>query len=215
MRLTLTDMNKCIVTIMLAGLAAVSCAHGPVWKTDTFILTDDGITQTAEGHYRATAPDSGTLLSDYPEADIQEGRWSLTRDVSRFATYEAPTRFEEAMYNLSLEESQNAVEPDSTLRTGRSWAGVWTRDVSYSTLLAMSHIQTEAAKKSLLRKVNSRGRIIQDTGTGGSWPVSTDRIVWAVAAWELYKVTGDGEWLQTIYPFVKQSVEDDILRPAL
>ena len=211
MRLTLTDMNKCIVTIMLAGLAAVSCAHGPVWKTDTFILTDDGITQTAEGHYRATAPDSGTLLSDYPEADIQEGRWSLTRDVSRFATYEAPTRFEEAMYNLSLEESQNAVEPDSTLRTGRSWAGVWTRDVSYSTLLAMSHIQTEAAKKSLLRKVNSRGRIIQDTGTGGSWPVSTDRIVWAVAAWELYKVTGDGEWLQTIYPFVKQSVEDDIL----
>ena len=211
MRLTLTDMNKCIVTIMLAGLAAVSCAHGPVWKTDTFILTDDGITQTAEGHYRATAPDSGTLLSDYPEADIQEGRWSLTRDVSRFATYEAPTRFEEAMYNLSLEESQNAVEPDSTLRTGRSWAGVWTRDVSYSTLLAMSHIQTEAAKKSLLRKVNSRGRIIQDTGTGGNWPVSTDRIVWAVAAWELYKVTGDGEWLQTIYPFVKQSVEDDIL----
>lgn len=204
-------MNKSFVTFLLASLAAVSCGQGHVWETDSFLLSEDGITQKAEGHYRASAPDSGTLVSDYPDADIQEGRWSLSADISRFASYQAPTRFEEAMYNLSLEESQNAVEPDSTLRTGRSWAGVWTRDVSYSTLLAMSHIQTEAAKKSLLRKVNPRGRIIQDTGTGGSWPVSTDRIVWAVAAWELYKVTGDGEWLQTIFPFVKQSVEDDIL----
>ena len=50
------------------------------------------------------------------------------------------------------------------------------------------------------------------TGTGGSWPVSTDRIIWAVAAWELYKVTGDGKWLDAIYPYIKQSVEDDILR---
>ena len=204
-------MNKSVVTLLLACLAAVSCGNGTVWRTDTFILNQDGITQNAEGHYRAFAPDSRTLVSDYPEADIQQGRWSLSGDISRFAAYQAPTPFEEAMYNLSLEESQNAVEPDSTLRTGRSWAGVWTRDVSYSTLLAMSHIQTEAAKKSLLRKVNSRDRIIQDTCTGGSWPVSTDRIVWAVAAWEIYMVTGDTEWLKTIYPFVKQSVEDDIL----
>ena len=204
-------MNKSVVTLLLSCLAAVSCGQGVVWKTDTFFLDEDGITQTAEGHFHATAPDACTLVSDYPEADIPEGRWHLTQDISRFAAYQAPTRFEEAMYNLSLEESQKAVEPDSTLRTGREWAGVWTRDVSYSTLLAMSHIQTEAARKSLLRKVNSRGRIIQDTGTGGSWPVSTDRIVWSVAAWELYKVTGDGAWLETIYPSIKQSIEDDLL----
>ena len=205
-------MNKRVVTMLLSCLAAVSCGQGVVWKTDTFYLDKDGITQTTEGgHFHATAPDAGTLVSDYPEADIPEGRWHLTRDISRFAAYQAPTRFEEAMYNLSLEESQKAVEPDSTLRTGREWAGVWTRDVSYSTLLAMSHIQTEAAQKSLLRKVDSRGRIIQDTGTGGSWPVSTDRIVWAVAAWELYKVTGDGKWLETVYPSIKQSIEDDLL----
>lgn len=191
--------------------AAGSCGRGPIWETEAFLLNEDGITQKAEGHYRATAPDSGTLVSDYPEADNPEGSWHLSKDISRFAAYQAPTRYEEAMYNLSLEECQNAVEPDSTLRTGRSWAGVWTRDVSYSTLLAMAHIQTEAAKKSLLHKVNARGRIIQDTGTGGSWPVSTDRIIWSVAAWEIYKVTGDQKWLETIYPAIKISVEDDIL----
>ena len=203
-------MNRSIATVLLACLVTASCGQSVVWETDAFVLDGNGITQKTGGHFHATAPDSGTLLSDYPEADLP-GRWSLSGDISRFAAYEAPTRFEEAMYNLSLEESQKAVEPDSTLRTGRSWAGVWTRDVSYSTLLAMSHIQTEAARKSLLRKVNERGRIIQDTGTGGSWPVSTDRIIWSVAAWEIYKVTGDGNWLETIYPAIKQSIEDDLL----
>ena len=206
-------MNRSIVTtLILACLAAVSCGQGGViWETETFVLDGNGITQKAEGTYRASAPDAGTLVSDYAGADKPDGRWSQTRDLSRFAAYEAPTRYEEAMYNLSLEESENAVEADSTLRTGREWAGVWTRDVSYSTLLAMSHIQTEAAQKSLLRKVDARGRIIQDTGTGGSWPVSTDRIVWTVAAWELYQVTGDQAWLETIYPVVKRSLEDDLL----
>ena len=204
-------MNKSFAAILLASVIACSCGRGIIWKTDSFVLDAGGITQTAGGSFKVVAPDSQTLVSDYPDADIPEGRWSLSRDISRFASYQAPTRYEEAMYNLSLEESQNAVEPDSTLRTGRSWAGVWTRDVSYSTLLAMSYIQTEAAKYSLLRKVNARERIIQDTGTGGSWPVSTDRIIWAVAAWEIYKVTGDTGWLGTIYPYIKQSVEDDIL----
>ena len=204
-------MNKSIATVLLACLVTASCGQGVIWETDAFVLTEDGIIQKEGGQYRATAPDSRTLLSDYPGADRPEGRWTLSGDISRFAAYEAPSRYEEAMYKLSLEESQNAVEPDSTLRTGRAWAGVWTRDVSYSTLLAMSHVQTEAARKSLLRKVNARGRIIQDTGTGGSWPVSTDRIVWSVAAWEIYKVSGDRKWLETIYPCIKQSIEDDLL----
>jgi len=204
-------MNRILSILLAALVAATSCNSGTIWKTGTFALHKDGIVQTDGGRFRAYAPDSHTLVSDYPDAEYPDGQWHQSRDLSRFAAYEAPSAFEEAIYNMSLEESENAVEPDSTLRTGRSWAGVWTRDVSYSTILAMSHIQTEAAKKSLMHKVNSRGRIIQDTGTGGSWPVSTDRIIWTVAAWEIYKVTGDREWLETIYPIIKRSLEDDIL----
>lgn len=204
-------MNKTLAAIFILCVLSGCSRKGIIWETGAFALSSDGIIQNGEKGYRASAPDSLTLLSNYPDADIPEGRWVLTGDISRFAAYTAPTRFEEAVYNMALEESQKAVEPDSTLRTGREWAGVWTRDVSYSILLAMSHIQTESAKKSLMRKVNSRGRIIQDTGTGGSWPVSTDRIIWAVAAWELYAVTGDSAWLERIYPIIKQSVEDDIL----
>lgn len=62
---------------------------------------------------------------------------------------------------------------------------------------------------SLMKKVDPLGRIIQDTGSGGAWPVSTDREIWCVAAWELYKVTGSQEWLEYIYPVIKKSLDTD------
>ncbi|MDX2184216.1 MAG: hypothetical protein SFW08_09550, partial [Gemmatimonadaceae bacterium] len=53
------------------------------------------------------------------------------------------------------------------------------------------------------------GRIIQDTGTGGSWPVSTDRMTWALAAWEVYAATGDRQWLTQAYEILERSVTAD------
>ena len=120
------------------------------------------------------------------------------------------------LYNMSLDEMIMLQEPDGTFRTGKEWAGVWTRDVSYATVLAFAYIDPERCKASLMRKV-ANNRIIQDTGTGGAWPVSSDRVVWALAAWEVYKYTGDREWLEQAYRIVINSIEDDrktIIDPA-
>ena len=65
--------------------------------------------------------------------------------------------------------------------------------------------------KSLLAKINQNNRIIQDTGTGGAWPCSTDRTTWVLAAWECYLVTGSKEWLDRIFPVIKNTLEDDHL----
>ena len=115
---------------------------------------------------------------------------------------------------MGLDEMVNAVEPDTTLRTGKEWAGVWTRDVSYSILLSMAYLQPEASKISLMKKVNPNGVIIQDTGSGGAWPVSSDREIWALAAYEVYKATGDRKWLEYIYPIIQKSLADDSLTVA-
>lgn len=136
--------------------------------------------------------------------------WKLSKDISSFPRYKSNFVLENALYNLAMEEMCCAVEPDSTFRTGKEWAGVWTRDVSYSIILSMAHLQPEVSIKSLMRKVNANGRIIQDTGTGGAWPVSSDRMIWALAAWEIYQYTGNKEWLETIYPIIRNSVEDDL-----
>jgi hypothetical protein len=136
--------------------------------------------------------------------------WKLSKDISAFPHYKSSFPISNAIYNMSLEEMMNAVEKDSTFRTGIDWPGVWTRDISYSIILSMAYLQPKVAMYSLMRKVNRNGRIIQDTGTGGSYPVSSDRMIWATAAWEVYKVTGDKEWLKTIYPIIKNSIEDDV-----
>ncbi len=114
----------------------------------------------------------------------------------------------DALFNLSLEEAIKNIEADSTFRTGAKWGGVWTRDISYSIFLAFAYHEPEVAKISLMKKVK-RDRIIQDTGSGGAWPVSSDRTTWALAAWEIYKTTGDMNWLKTAYNIIKNSVEDD------
>ena len=150
-----------------------------------------------------------TLRLNSPEDSKQTAtQWQLSQDISAFPQYSSDYPLVEALYNLALEEMQQDIEADSTFRTGKEWAGVWTRDISYSIILGMAQLQPKVSMYSLMRKVKN-GRIIQDTGTGGAYPVSTDRIIWAVAAWEVYKATGDKEWLRESYQIIKNSLEDD------
>jgi hypothetical protein len=152
-----------------------------------------------------------TLILNKPEDENKiASSWKMSRDASAFPQYHSRYVISDALYNLALEEMQKAVEPDSTFRTGKEWGGVWTRDISYSIILSMAVLQPKVAVYSLMRKVQD-GRIIQDTGTGGAYPVSSDRMIWAVAAFEVYKVTGDREWLKKAYSIIKKSAADDAL----
>ncbi|MCC9166866.1 alpha-L-rhamnosidase-related protein [Pontibacter harenae] len=150
------------------------------------------------------------LVLNAPEkAKSTATSWKLTKDISAFPTFTSDYPLMDALYNMALEEMEADVEVDSTFRTGKEWAGVWTRDISYSIILGMATLQPKVSQYSLMRKVQN-GRIVQDTGTGGAYPVSTDRIVWAVAAWEIYKVTGDQAWLKQAYEIIRSTVEDDL-----
>ena len=195
-------MKKILFMLPLAVLA--SCQEKAIYENDSYSMFSDRIVQ---GEYTGVAESPYKIVSNL---DGEEYVWEKKNDLSAFPTLETPYLIEEAAFNIGLDESINAVEPDGTLRTGLEWGGVWTRDVSYSIIHSMSYIQTEAAKTSLMCKVNSKGEIIQDTGTGGAWPCSTDREIWVGAAWEIYKVTGDMEWLKTVYPIAKKSLEVDM-----
>ncbi|WP_201980647.1 MGH1-like glycoside hydrolase domain-containing protein [Hymenobacter rubidus] len=158
-----------------------------------------------DGIYEATL-----TLNQPAAAKTTAQRWKKSINTDDFPQYSSDYPLADALYNLALEEARRAVEPDSTFRTGKEWAGVWTRDVSYSIILAQATLQPKVAMNSLLRKVSKDGRIIQDTGTGGAYPCSTDRIIWATAAWEIYQATGDEAWLRRVYPIIKQSIADDV-----
>lgn len=83
-------------------------------------------------------------------------------------------------------------------KTGEKWDYVWTRDLSYAAHLSLGFLDTQRVHNSLLFKLSgyrqgivkplhAKGsvdglQIIQDTGSGGSWPISSDRVTWAFGA---------------------------------
>jgi hypothetical protein len=184
---------------------------GPLsWSADD--LTDDGPLRLTDpdddGVYRTTIAFEKRDVRPLNEEGL--ATWTLTADVSAYPSYRSDQRLVDALYTLSLEELTQNVREDGAFMAGKKWTGVWTRDVSYSILLSLAVVAPEGAKTSLMHKVTADGRIVQDTGTGGSWPVSTDRMTWALAAWEVYKTTGDDEWLQKTYEIIRRSAEADL-----
>jgi hypothetical protein len=146
---------------------------------------------------------------DRPIGDNGYSYWRLKQNISDYPAFSCSNILLSSLYNLSLEELVQNIRPDSTFMAGAKWPGIWTRDISYSTYLSLALLKPEIAKNSLLAKVKN-DKIIQDTGTGGSWPVSTDRIIWAIAAWEIYLVTGDFDWLKRAFQIIKNSVKMDL-----
>ena len=207
-------MKRVILTAGLCALASLpALAGGPrdtVVSTAAYAWVGDSIVQ---GEYKAYAVSEEEITGNYKARPRYfmpvEQTWRRKNDLSAYPRLKTPEKLLAAVYNMGLDEMVNAVEADTTLRTGKEWAGVWTRDVSYSIILSMAALQPEASMTSLKRKVNSRGVIVQDTGSGGAWPVSTDRMVWLLAAWEVYKVTGDRAWLEYAYGVGCRSMADD------
>ncbi len=184
--------------------------NGLILETPAYRWVADTIFQ---GPFKAYAPDDTTIISDYASAPGYpmpiDKEWHLKNDISAYPRLTSSNTLHNAIFNMGLDEMVNAIEPDSTLRTGKEWPGVWTRDVSYSIILSMAMLQPEVSRISLEHKISPNGTIIQDTGSGGAWPVSSDRQIWGIAAFEVYKATGDQTWLRRIYPIVKKSLEDD------
>ncbi len=88
--------------------------------------------------------------------------------------------------------------PCLCFETGLKWPYVWTRDLSYSIDLGLWRFDPVRSRNGLKFKLSdvrvpsapqgSASRqylVMQDTGSGGSWPISTDRVVWFLGAQHL------------------------------
>lgn len=188
-----------IICIVLMTVVA-SAQDAPIYQSEAFTIYPRKVVQ-AEEH--------ASIVADNAITSTFEGRsWLQKKNLGRYPSFACSVPISVTLYNMALEEMDNLIETDSTWRTGKWWGGVWTRDVSYSALLALAYMNPEVTRTSLMKKVRN-GRIVQDTGTGGSWPVSTDRVVWALAGWQLYLATGDRAWLKQCYEIVSKSLLQD------
>lgn len=171
----------------------------------------------------------------YPSSVVQEGVWAdvisasqinsiwhkdilsphgdetyhhFPKPLPHFPAYQSGLPILEAAYNLALHELEDNTNNEQTFDTGSQWKGVWTRDVAFAADLGITLASPHCTLASLKSKIK-HGVIVQDTGTGGSWPISTDRVAWALAAWDSYLITGDLEWLKEIYIVLSNTLKKD------
>ena len=104
--------------------------------------------------------------------------------------------------------------PCHCFETGLKWPYVWTRDLSYSIDLGLWRFDAARARNGLDFKLSGvrvptvpQGLyVMQDTGSGGSWPISTDRMVWFLGARHLL---GDKKFADKVWTALQDTLAQD------
>ncbi len=208
--------------LLLGGKAALGqsdrntdfSAHWTFVRLDSqripYVISADGVVESSFlGRREARALSPTEITSDYHGPHT----WKLTKDISALPQFSArDNTLLPALYNMALEESLLDIRPqDGTFMAGMLWPDTWTRDVVYSIYFAYSWLFPEISRKTLEKQtLKNPSEALQDTGSGGSYPVSTDRVVWAIAAWEYYLATGDRQWLAQVYEGLGNTARKDL-----
>ena len=144
----------------------------------------------------------------------------------------ATTEMRQASVSQIRDGSYNGGKPIpcECFETGEQWHYVWTRDLSYAAALGLATLDPQRVRNSLLFKLSGYRagikpspavagsadglQIIQDTGSGGSWPISTDRVSWAFGAEEALKALPAAErkvFAATALKALSNTIENDRL----
>lgn len=149
------------------------------------------------------------LTTTAPQRDDAPRRRDIVEPADRLRVLTGSPLFD-ALFAQAIDDARlNAVSsirdgayrhgepiPCECFQTGEKWTYVWTRDVSYAAHLGLAVLDPARMATTLLYKVSpfraglalpdglpaGSLQIVQDTGSGGSWPVSSDRVSWAFGA---------------------------------
>jgi len=122
--------------------------------------------------------------------------WRIGYTNKGYPTYNSHQLLVDAVYNMGIDGIASDIVSDGTL-------------VPYAIYLSLAYLDPVRSMDLLRAKVRN-GRIVQELGAGGVWPASSDRVVWAIAAWEVFKVTGDKEWLREARNVIAATIDTDL-----
>jgi Bacterial alpha-L-rhamnosidase 6 hairpin glycosidase domain len=212
-----------LLTLAVIGFAGLGPPVGKLRAQDWSISAE------GEAGTRVFTLRSGATLRD----GIPAGGERLVHEDSSARPWITTGSVElDGLYALALEEvAENSVDEVSdksyrngeplrlqAFQTGRLWRYVWTRDLAYACDLGLARFDLARAVSSLRFKVSSlkaevegvSPQIVQDTGSGGSYPVSTDRVVWALGARAVVMESSDrADFRAFAYDALSRTLEQD------
>jgi len=172
--------------LLAAGMAAAPSA-APAWNDGLdWHGVHVSIQRDAKDAYTLAWPFGQRVIPPQPlQADtasvLFNGLYAMAQDDLRL---DSVTAIRDGAFD------HGAPIPCHCFETGLKWPYVWTRDLSYSIDLGLWRFDAERARNGLEFKLSGvrapaapQGLyVMQDTGSGGSWPISTDRVVWFLGA---------------------------------
>ena len=199
---------------MTSALAAIAvsliCLYGcggrnemsnrVIVQNETFTLTGDSVIEDTvfavalkpdriETNITMNRLDSMYRHVDTAKVQFTHGRpWRMrqSRPVM-MPEYNSDQPIVDALYNMSIERIADCINKagyfDVTHNISRLYCAI------YLSLAVLKPHQSMATLKSMV----DRDSIIMQRE--GQWPIVSDHIGWATAAWEVYKTTGDRKWL--------------------
>ncbi len=172
------------------GVALAAAGEAPAWQNGLDWHGEHvGVERDAQGAYTVSWPFGQRVIT--PQAlhadtasPLFDGLYAMAQDDLRQDSVEA-------IRDGAFDHGQPI--PCHCFETGLKWPYVWTRDLSYAIDLGLWRFDPARARNGLRFKLSEVRQpdapqglyVMQDTGSGGSWPISTDRVVWFLGAQHL------------------------------
>ena len=192
------------MTSILFAAASVFAADGDWQSQLKFLDRTARASRLGDGTYRLDS--SGSVKTIAKQAMRSETASPLVDALFALAQSEAAEAQVKELRDSAYNHG-NPIPCDCYV-TGVKWPFVWTRDSAYSIDLALGWLDPPRARRTLEFKLSGvrvksapQGLyVVQDTGSGGSWPISTDRVAWFLGARHLLD---DAAFADTIRDIVK------------
>lgn len=181
--------------LLMASMATASNVPYPAWRDGLdWQGSHVSMHRDASGAYQLQGPSGHRVIPAPPlKADtastLFDGLYAMAQDDLKQDSVEA-------IRDGAFDHDQPI--PCLCFETGEKWHYVWTRDLSYAIDLGLWRFDAARSRNGLEFKLSDvrmpsapQGLyVMQDTGSGGSWPISTDRIVWFLGARHLLDDAG-------------------------
>ncbi len=199
-----------MLTLLMAAAMAASTA-APAWHDGLdWHGVHASITEDAEHRYTVAWPFGQRVVPPQPfqvdtASTLFNGLYAMAQDDLKL---DSVTAIRDGAFD------HGKPIPCHCFETGLKWPYVWTRDLSYSTDLGLWRFDPARARNGLTFKLSGvrvpsapQGLyVMQDTGSGGSWPISTDRVVWFLGAQHLL---GDKAFASKVWQALQDTLAQD------
>lgn len=208
------------IAVMLAVVAAsvLLCAckdkemsNRVIVQNEVFTMTGDSIIEDTvfacmlndriQSNVTLARLDSMYHQVDTDKVHFVKGRqWRMRKNLpAMMPDYDSGQPLVDGLYRMSLDFIADAIDNSGRFTSSQN---------NYSRLYCSIFLSLAALKPhqsmATLRSIVDRDSIIMQRE--GQWPVVSDHIGWATAAWEVYKMTGDREWLSYCYHVIEKTI---------